>query len=150
MENGMEVSQKIKNRITISSVAQSCLTLCHSTDCSMPGFPAHHQFLEPAQTHIYQLGNAIQPSHPLSSPSLPALNISQHQGLFQWVSSSHQVAKVLELQLQHQSSQWIFRTTIWPRNSTPGYISGKTPLIKKDINTHTPMLISALFTIAEI
>ena len=81
--NGMEVSQKIKNRTTISSVAQSCLTLCHSMDCSMPGFPAHYQFLEPAQIHIHQLGNAIQPSHPLSSPSLPALHLSQRQGLFQ-------------------------------------------------------------------
>ena len=69
----------------------------------------HHQFLEFTQTHVHWDGDAIQPSHPLSSPS-PALNLSQHQGLFKWVSSSHQVAKVLEFQLQHQSFQWIFWT----------------------------------------
>ena len=69
-----------------------------------------HQLLELAQTHVHWIGDAIQPSHPLSSPSPPALNLSQHQGLFQWVSSSHQVAKVLALQFQHQSFQWIFRT----------------------------------------
>ena len=69
----------------------------------------HHQLLEPTQTHVFQVGDAIQPSHPLSSPSPPALNLSQHQGLFQGVSSSHQVAKVLELQLQHQSFQRILR-----------------------------------------
>ena len=74
--------------------------------CSSPGFPVH-QFLKLAETHVYRVGDAIQPSHPLSSPS-PAFSLSQHQGLFKWVSSSHQVAKVLEL--QHQSFQWIFRT----------------------------------------
>ena len=75
----------------------------------MPGLPVHHQLVELAQTHVHQIGDAIQPSHPPSSPSPPALNLSQHQGVFQWVRSSHQVAKVLELQLQHQSFQWIFR-----------------------------------------
>ena len=70
----------------------------------------HHQLPEFTQTHVYWVGDAIQPSHPLSSPSPPAFNLSQHQGLFQWVSSSHQVFKVLELQLQHPSFQWIFRT----------------------------------------
>ena len=75
----------------------------------MPGLPVHHQLLEFTQTHVYRVGDAIQPSHPLSSPS-PAFNLCQHQGLFQWVSSLHQVAKVLEFQLQHQSFQWIFRT----------------------------------------
>ena len=79
-------------------------------DCNTPGFPVHHQLLELAQTHVHWVGDAIQPSHPLASPSPPAFNLSQHQGLFQWVSSSHQVANVLELQLQHQSFQWIFRT----------------------------------------
>ena len=63
-------------------------------DCSMPGFPVHHHLMEFAQTHVHQVSDAIQPSHPLSSPSPPAFNLSQHQGLFQWVSSSHQVAKV--------------------------------------------------------
>ena len=72
-------------------------------DCSTPGFPVHHQFPELAQTHVHQVSDAIQPSYPVLSPSPPAFNLSQHQGLFKWVSSSHQVAKVLELQLQHQS-----------------------------------------------
>ena len=79
-------------------------------DCSMPGFPGHHQLLEPTKTHVHWVGNAIQPSHPLSSPSPPALNLSQQQGLFKWVSSLHQVVKVLAFQLQHWSFQWIFRT----------------------------------------
>ena len=79
-------------------------------DCSTPGFPVHHQLPEPTQTHVHQVQDAVQPAHPLSSSSPPAINRSQHQGLFQWVSSSHQVAKVLEFQLQHQSFQWIFRT----------------------------------------
>ena len=78
-------------------------------NCSMPGFPVLHYLLEFAQTHISWIGDTIQPSHPLSPPSPSAINLSQHQGLFQWVSSSQQVAKVLELQLQHQSFQWIFR-----------------------------------------
>ena len=73
------------------------------------GFSVHHQLLELAQIHVHRVGDAIQPSHPLSSPSPPLLCLSQHQGLFQWVSSSHQVARVLELQLQHQSFQWICR-----------------------------------------
>ena len=78
-------------------------------DCSTPGFPVHHQLPELAQTHVHWVSDAIQPFYPLSSPSPPTLNLSQHQGLFQWVNSSHQVAKVLELQLQPQSFQWIFR-----------------------------------------
>ena len=93
-----------------SSVAQSYLTLCDPMDCSMPGLPVHHQLPEFTQTHVHWVGDAIQPSHPLSSPSPPAFNLSQHQGLFQWVSSLHQVARVLEFQLQHQSFQWLFRT----------------------------------------
>ena len=96
--------------ISVCSVTQLCLTLCDRMDCSMPGFPVLHQLLEPAQTHVHRVGDAIQPSHPLSFPSPPALNLSQHQGLFQWVRSSHQMAKVLGFQLQHQSFQWIFRT----------------------------------------
>ena len=77
---------------------------------STPGLPIHHQLLEFTQTHVHRVGDAIQPSHPLSSPSPPAPNPSQHQGLFQWVNSSHEVAKVLEFQLQHQSFQWTPRT----------------------------------------
>ena len=84
-----------------SSVAQSCPTLCNPMDCSTPGFPVHHQLLEFTQTHVHWVSDAIHSSHPLSSPS-PAFNLSQHQGLFKWVSSSHQVAEILEFQLQHQ------------------------------------------------
>ena len=79
-------------------------------DCSTPGFPVHHQLPELAQTHVHPVGDVIQPSHSLLFPSPPAFNLSQHQALFQWDSSSHCVAKVLEFQLQHQSFQWIFRT----------------------------------------
>ena len=93
------------------SVAQLCPTLCDSTDCSTPGLPIHHQLLEFTQTHVHWVSDAIQPSHPLSSPT-PALNLSQHQGLFKWVSSSHQMAKVLEFQFQHQSFQWTPRTDL--------------------------------------
>ena len=93
--------------VHFSSVAQSCLTLCDHMDCSMPGLPVHQQLLEVAQTHVHWVGDANQPSHPLPSP---AFNLSQLQGLFQGVSSSHQVAKVLVFQIQHQSFQWIFRT----------------------------------------
>ena len=81
--------------------------LCDPMDCSTPSFPVRHQLLELAQTHVHWVSDAIQPSHPLLSPSSPAFNLSQHQGLFQWFSSSHQVAKVLEFQLQHQSFQWM-------------------------------------------
>ena len=88
------------------SVAKSCLTLCDPMNCSTPGFPVLHYLQEFAQTHVYWVSDAIQSSHPLSPP-LPALNLSQHQGFFLWVSSLHQVAKVLELQLHHQSFQWI-------------------------------------------
>ena len=77
---------------------------------STPGLPVHHQLPEFTQTHVHRVSDAIQPSHPLSSLSPPALHLSQHQSLFKWVSSLHQVAKVLEFQLQHQSFQWIFRT----------------------------------------
>ena len=87
------------------SVAQSCLTFCSPMDCSMSGFPVLHYLLEFAQIRVHRVGDAIQPSHPLSSPSLPAFSLSQNQGLFQGVSSLHQMAKVLELQLQHQSFQ---------------------------------------------
>ena len=98
------------------SVAYSCPTLCDSMDCSTPGLPVHHQLPELAQTHVHRVSDAIQLSHPLLSPSPPYFNLFQHQGLFQWVSSSHQVAKALEFQLQHQSFQRIFRTDfLWNR-----------------------------------
>ena len=95
-----------------SSVSQSCPTLCNPMNRSTPGLPVHHQLPESTQTHVHRVGDAIQPSHPLPSPSPPALNLSQHQGLFQWVSFSHQVAKVLEFHLQHQSFQWTPRTDL--------------------------------------
>ena len=86
------------------SIIKSCPTLCDPMD-----FPILHYLLEFAQTHVHWVDDAIQSSHHLSPPSPPAFSLSQHQGLFQWIGSSHQVAKVLELQLQHQSFQWIFR-----------------------------------------
>ena len=95
-----------------SSVAQSCPTPCNPMNCSTPGLPDNHQLPEITQSHIHWVGDAIQPSHPLLSHSLPALNLSQHQGLFEWVSSSHEVAKVLEFHLQHQSSQWTPRVDL--------------------------------------
>ena len=91
--------------VQFSSVAQSCPTLCDPMNHSTPGLPVHHQLPEFTQTHVHQVGDAIQPSHPLSSPSPPAPNPSQHQSLFQRVNSSHEVAKVLEFQLQHHSFQ---------------------------------------------
>ena len=78
-------------------------------DCRVPCFPVHHQIPEPTQIHVHWVSDAIQPFQPLLFPS-SALSLSQHQGLFQWISSSHQVAKVLEFRLQHQSFQWTFRT----------------------------------------
>ena len=95
--------------IDCCSVTQSCPTLHDPMDCSMPDFPVLCHLLEFVQTRVHWVSDAIQPSHPLSSPSPPAFNLFQHQGLFQWISSSHQVAKVLELELQHKAFQWIFR-----------------------------------------
>ena len=89
----------VKTAVQFSSVAQSCLTLCDPMNCSTPGLPVHHQLPEFTQTHVHRVSDAIQPSHPLLSPSPPAPNPSQHQSLFQWVNSSHEVAKVLEFQL---------------------------------------------------
>ena len=96
--------------VQFSSVAQSCPTLCDPMNSSTPGLPVHHQLWESTQTHVHWVGDVIQPSHPLSSPSPPAFNLSQHQGLLRWVSSSHRLAKILEFQLQHQPFQWTPRT----------------------------------------
>ena len=90
--------------VQFSSVTQSCPTLCDPMNRSMPGLPVHHQLLEFTQTHGHRVRDAIQPSHPRSSPS-SAPNPSQHQSLFQWVNALHEVAKVLEFQLQHHSFQ---------------------------------------------
>ena len=97
-------------RQSVRSVAQSFLTLFDPMNRSTPGLPVHQQLPELAQTHVHWVGDAVQPSHLPSSPSPHAFNLSQHQGLWQWVCSSHQVAKVLEFQFHHQSFQWIFRT----------------------------------------
>ena len=98
--------------VQFSSVAQSCPTLCDPMNRSMPGLPVHHQLPEFNQTHVHWVGDAIQQSYPLLSPSSVAFNLSQHQGLFKWVSSSHQVAKILAFQLQHESFQWTLRTDL--------------------------------------
>ena len=91
--------------VQCSSVTQQCPTLCDPMNSSTLGLPVHHQLPEFTQTHIHRVSDAIQPSHPLSSPSPPAPNPSQHQSLSQWVNSSHEVAKVLEFQLWHHSFQ---------------------------------------------
>ena len=126
-----------KNTVEFSSVTQLCPTVCDRVDCSTPGLHIHYQLLEFTQAHVHRAGDAIQPSHPLLSPSPPAFNLSQHQGPFWWVSSSHQVAKVLEFQLQHQSFQWIFRTDFlqdWligsPCSSRDSQKSSPTPQFK--------------------
>ena len=97
---------------SVSSVTQSCPTLCHPMNHSTPGLPVHHQLPESTQTHVHRVGDAIQPSHPLSSPSPPALNPSQHQGLFKWVNSSPRWPKY-----------WSFSFSISPSNEHPGLIS---------------------------
>ena len=134
-------------------VTQSCLTLCDLMDCSTPGLPVQHQLPELAQTHVHWVSDVIQPSHLLSSPSPPVFNLSQPQGLFQWVSSSHQVAKVLEFQLQHQSFQWIFRDDLlWdglvgspcsPRDSQE---SSPTPQFKSINSSALSFLYGPTFT----
>ena len=98
--------------VQFSSVTKSCRTRCDHMNRSTPGLPVHHQLPKSTQIHVHRVGDAIQSSHPLSAPSPPALNLSQHLGLFKWVSSLHQVAKVLEFQLQHQSFQWTLRTDL--------------------------------------
>ena len=95
--------------LQFSSCAQLCPTLCNPMGCNTSDFPVHYQPPEPTQTHVLWVGDAIQPSYPLLSPSSLAFHLAHHQGLFQGVSFSHQVANLLEFQLQHQSFQWIFR-----------------------------------------
>ena len=93
--------ENLYSRVQFSLVTQSCLTLWDPMNHSTPGLPVHHRLLEFTQTHVHRVGDSIQPSYPLSSPSRPAPNPSQHQGLFQWVNSSHEVASILEFQLRH-------------------------------------------------
>ena len=110
--NSRRIVARVDLSVQFSSVSQSCPTLWDPMNRSTPGLPVHHQLPEFTQTHAHRVGDAIQPSHPLSPPSPPAPNPSQHQGLFQWVNSSHEVAKVLEFQHQHQSFQWTPRTDL--------------------------------------
>ena len=99
-------------KFQFSSVAQLCPTVCNPMDCNTPGLPVHRQYLELAQTHVHRVSDTIQPSHPLSSPSPLALNLFQHWGLFQWIGSSHQVAKY-----------WSFGFSISTSNEYSGLIS---------------------------
>ena len=125
-----------------SSVAQSCLTLCDPVNCHMLGLPVHHQLPEFIQTHVHWVGDAIQTFHPLSSPSSPALNLSQHQGLYKWVSSPHQVAKVLDFQLSipglERSSgegNGVPSTVFWPGKSQEWRdLGGYSPWGRKELN----------------
>ena len=119
------------------SVARPCPTLYNPMDYSTPGFPVLHNLPEFAHTQVHWVSDAIQPSHYLLSPSPPAFNLPQHQDLFQWVGPSHQLARVLELQLQHQSFQWVFKTDfLWdgwvglPWNSRDSQESSLTPQFK--------------------
>ena len=127
--------------LQFSSVAQSCLTLCDPLNCSMPGLPVHHQLPESTQTYVHCVSDAIQPSQPLSSPSPPALNLSQDQGLFKWVNSSHQVAKVLEFQLQHQSLQWTPKD--WSPLGWTGWISLQSKGLSRAFSNSTIQFFSA-------
>jgi len=135
-----------------STVAQSCPILCNSMECNTPGFPVFHHLSELAQTLVYSVSDAIQPLHPLSSP--PVFYLSQHQGLFQWAGSSYQVAKVLKLQFQHQSSQWIFMVDflhdwlIWsPCNPRDSQDSSPTPQLKASILQHLAFFMTTLTSI---
>ena len=138
--------------IQFSSFAQSCPTLFDPMDCSTPGIPVHHQLQEFTQTHVHWISDAIQPSHPLSSPS-PNFSHSQHQGLFKWVSSSQQVAKVLEFQLQHQYFQWILRTDLFydglvgsPCSPNVAQESSPTPQFKSINSSALSLLYSPTLT----
>ena len=147
------------SRSNFSSVTQLCPTICNLMDCNTPGLSVHHQLPELAQTHGHQVSDAIQLSYPLLSPSPPALNLFQHQGLsqyqglFQWVGSVHQVAKVLEFHLQHQSFQWIFRVDflkdwlVWspcsPRDSQE---SSSAPQFESINSSELNLLYGPIFT----
>ena len=124
------LTQTHVHQVSFSSVQSLSGIWLSATLCSTPGFPVHHHLPGLTQTHVHQVSDAIQPSHPLSIISPPTFNLSQQQGLFQWVSSSHQVAKVLEFQLQHQSLQWIFRTNFQPCSPRGSQESFLTPQFK--------------------
>ena len=149
MQDTNSIIEKIKS---IVAVTQSCPTLCHPMDCSKPGFPVLHQLLEFAHTHVHRVSDAIQPPHPLSSPSPPAFNLSQHQGLFQWVGSLHQVAKVLEFQLQPASASILpMNTQDWSPLGWTGLISLQSKGLKSLCQYHSSktsiLWCSAFFTV---
>ena len=136
--------------VQFRSIAQSCPTLCDPMNCSTPGLPVHHQLPESTQTHVHWVGDAIQPSHPLSSPS-PALNLSQHQGLFHWVSSSHEVAKVLEFPLQHQSFQWTPRTDLFRMDwLDPLVVQGTLKSLLQHHSSKASILLCTAFFIVQL
>ena len=150
----LKLSTTLKSVSSVSSVAQSCPTFWDPMNRSTPGFPVHHQLPECTQTHVHRVSDAIQPSHPLSSPSPPAPNPSQHQSLFHWVNSSNEVAKVLEFQLQHHSLQRNPRADLLqnglvgsPCSAWVSQVSSPTPQFKS-INSsvlsflHSPTLAS--------
>ena len=152
---GMQCSESSSLLVVhfLSSVTQSWPTLCDPMDCSMLGLPVHHKLPELNQTHVHRVSDVIQTSHPLSSPSPSAFNLSQHRGLFQWVCSIHQVANVLEFRLQHQSSQWTLRTDLFqnglvgspcsPRDSQE---SSPTPQFKSINSSALSLLHSSTLT----
>ena len=122
----------LRKAIQFSSVAQLCPTVCDPMNRITPGLPVHHQLPEFTQTHVHWVGDAIQPSHPLSSPSPPALNLSQHQVLFKWVSSSHQVAKVFEVSAS--ASVLLVNTQDWSPLGWTGWISKAIRKVLKQID----------------
>ena len=150
---GTKYSRVLSPQLFVLVQSLSCVWFCDPMDCSMPGLPIYHQLPEFTQTHVHWIGDAIRPSHPLPSSSPPAFDVSQHQGLFKWVSSSHQMAKVLQFQLQHQSFQWIFRTDflwdglVWspcrPRDSQE---SSPTPYFKSINSSALRFLYSPTLT----
>ena len=127
-----------------SSLAQSGRTLCDPMNCSTPGLPVHHQLPKLMQTHDHRVGDAIQPSHPLSSPSPPAPNPSQHQGLFQWVNSSHELAKILELQLQHQSFSM---SQLFTRGGQSTGVSALASFLPKNTQDQSPLEWTGLISL---
>ena len=131
--------------VQFSSVAQSCLTLCNPMNRKTPGLPVHHQIPEFTQTRVHQLGDAIQPSHPLSSPSPPAPNPSQHQRLFQWVSSSHEVAKVLEFSAS--ASFPPKKSQGWSPSEWTGWISLQSKGLSRVFSNTSILQHSAFFTV---
>ena len=135
--------------VQFSSVTQPCPTLCDPMNRSTPDLPVYHHLLESTETHVHWVSDAFQPSHPLLSMSPPALNLSQHQGIFKWLSPSHQVAKVLEFQLQYQSFQWTSRTDglvgspCSPRDSQESF---QTPQFKSNNSSVLSFLYSPTLT----